>query len=64
MAEARGRHGPGGAEAMRIGRMAVVVVLGALLAAPVAYAQFNAVLEGAGLVATAFAPAEFQVAGF
>ncbi|WP_458096132.1 hypothetical protein [Roseomonas sp. WA12] len=48
---------------MRIGQISMMVLLGALLAAPVAYAQFNAVLEGAGLVATAFAPDEFQAAG-
>lgn len=49
---------------MRIGRISMLVALSALLAAPVAYAQFNAVLEGAGLVVEAFAPVEFQVAAF
>ena len=47
---------------MRIGRISMLVALSALLAAPVAYAQFNAVMEGAGIVAAAFAPAEYQIA--
>ncbi|SHJ77273.1 hypothetical protein SAMN02745194_03314 [Roseomonas rosea] len=47
---------------MQIGRVSMMVLLAALIAMPVAYAQLNALMEGAGLVMTAFGPGDFQTA--
>ena len=47
---------------MSISRISVMVLLAGLLAMPVAYAQFNAVMEGADLVMVAFNPGEIQTA--
>ncbi|HEY8614263.1 MAG TPA: hypothetical protein VIL69_23630 [Roseomonas sp.] len=47
---------------MRIGRISLMVLLAALIAAPVAFAQLNAVMEGADLLMAAFGPGDFQTA--
>lgn len=48
--------------AMRVGRIAMMVLLAALIAAPVAYAQLSGVLDGAELLMAAFGPGETEMA--
>jgi hypothetical protein len=58
------RHGQQAREetAMRIQRIAMMVLLAGLIAGPVAYMQFNSVVEGADLLLAAFDSGELQLA--
>lgn len=47
---------------MQFGRIAMMVLLAALIAAPVAYAQFSGVFDGAELLMAAFGPGETEMA--
>ncbi|MBP0446080.1 hypothetical protein J8J14_15000 [Roseomonas sp. SSH11] len=47
---------------MQVGRLTMMLLLAALLAVPVAYAQMSAVLDGAGVLMTGFGGTGFHTA--